>query len=101
VSNLAMLIQQHTTPARGQATERQRDELYENFEGSIRAVQRQTEFQNELLQQKMKSIEEDVSRATQQVQEVSPHFATSDTFCSTWIALCSHPGCTFSFTLGS
>lgn len=33
-------------------------------------MQRQTDFHNEMLQQKMKSIEEDVTRATAQVQEV-------------------------------
>jgi myosin heavy subunit len=50
--------------------ERERDHLYNSFEDSIGRVQQQSEFQNQALEQRLKSVEANASKAATQVEEI-------------------------------
>lgn len=50
--------------------ERERDHLYNSFESSIGRVQQQSEFQNQALEQRLKSVEANASKAATQVEEI-------------------------------
>ena len=48
----------------------ERNDLYNSFEDSIQRVQQQSDFHNQLLEQKLRSVESGVEKATLQVEEI-------------------------------
>lgn len=52
------------------SVERERDQLYGNFEESINRVKQQSEFHNQALEQKLISAEANVEKAALQVEEI-------------------------------
>jgi len=50
--------------------ERERDDLYESFEASIRAVQQKSDFRNLILESKLQSVEEGVTKAASQLETI-------------------------------
>lgn len=52
------------------SVENERDDLYNSFEDGIRTVQQQSEFSNQVLEQRLVAAENNVERAAQQVEEI-------------------------------
>ena len=50
--------------------EEERDELYNSFENGIRTVQQQSEFSNQVLEQRLIAAENNVEKAAHQVEEI-------------------------------
>ena len=50
--------------------QRERDDLYNTFEDSIRRVQQQSDFYNQALEQKLRSVESSADKAAVQVEEI-------------------------------
>mmetsp|Transcript_28725 Transcript_28725/g.37687 ORF Transcript_28725/g.37687 Transcript_28725/m.37687 type:complete len:483 (+) Transcript_28725:59-1507(+) len=52
------------------AAEHERDDLYESFEASIRAVQQKSDFRNLILESKLQSMEDGIAKASTQLTEI-------------------------------
>ncbi len=50
--------------------EKERDEIYNSFEESIRKIQQQSEFRNQTLEQRLRAAEASVDRTALQVEEI-------------------------------
>lgn len=50
--------------------ERERDQLYNSFEGTLQRVQHQSEFQNQSLEQRLRAVEASATKSAEQVEEI-------------------------------
>lgn len=52
------------------SVERERDQLYNSFEDTLHRVQQQSEFQNQTLEQRLRSLETNAEKTSLQVEEI-------------------------------
>jgi len=67
---LSLQEEHRSLEAKFRSIEKERDELYDSFETSIKAVQQRSDFRNLILESKLQGMEEGIDKATSQLNEI-------------------------------